>query len=124
MAVMETASNEAPKETFGDRLMDAAMAMGAPKQQEKLSKWFKKEHKITISGPMISRYKKDELPRMDQCRQYSLALGVCVEWLLTSRGSRFPEDGPMTITERRVLSMWRTWVPAVKKYVFGPHYLQ
>ena len=115
---MATASN---LETFGDRLKDAAKNAGAKKvTHEYLKKWFFEEHKIKISTTMISRYGKDELPRMEQCRDYAIALNVRTEWLLTGRGPRYIEEGPITETERRILGMWRHMpTETLKKVAFS-----
>ena len=104
MAVMGTANNEEEKETFGIRLIDAVKEAGGPvKPRKKISIWFDKFHNIQISGPMISRYiKNDEIPRMDQCREYAIALGVRVDWLLTGRPPKRPM-APLTDLEQALI---------------------
>lgn len=64
------------------------MEAGAPQQQEQLAKWFKDRNIIT-TGAMLNKYKNlDAAPRVNQCRQFAMALGVCVEWLYTGRGPK------------------------------------
>ncbi len=117
---MGTTSNKAPKVTFGDRLKNAAKEAGAEKVTHVyLRDWFKKEHGISISTTMISNYGRDELPRMEQCRDYAKALNVCVEWLFTGCGLKRPGDGAISETERRILGMWRHMTVGIKRYVFS-----
>lgn len=106
--------------TFGDRLIDAVTEAGGPTQQEPLSKWFRDVHGINVSGPMLNKYKKhDKLPRMEQARDYAVALGVSVEWLYSGRGTRFPMQGPTSESERRLLGMWRRLSPKLKWMAFS-----
>lgn len=116
---MQTASNKPELTTFGQRLVAAVLEKSGPTEQESLSKWFLTEHGIHVSGPMISKYKtKDSVPRMDRCRAYAVAVGVTVEWLLTGRGARYPQDGPISDGERRMLGMWRRLSTALKRNAF------
>lgn len=108
---MATASNSITpmaQETFGERLIRVAKERGGPIEQVPLSKWFWDEHGIKISGPMINRYKnEDALPRLDQCRQFAIALGVTVEWLYTGRGLKYP--GPaLTRDEQEIIRRLRS----------------
>lgn len=53
-----------------------------------------------ISQPSAHKWSEGGLPRMQRALQLALDLGVCVEWLLTGRGSKFPLDSPnFLITE-------------------------
>ena len=120
---MATKSNNRGDEklSFAERLKSAALESGAKKDtHEYLRDWFRDEHDILISTAMISRYgpKKRELPHMQQCRDYAVALGVCVEWLYSGRGARYPESGIQTGMEGRILALWRKWTPIVKYYAF------
>lgn len=108
---MATASNSAiPRtRTFGRRLDEAVRDAdpNAPLQQEQLSRWFATEHGIKISGGMISRYRSGALPRMDQCREYAMALGVAVEWLYSERGLKHPGP-PLTPDEQEIIHRLRS----------------
>lgn len=115
MKFMATANNNG---TFGDRLLQAVAEVGGPTAQVPLSKWFKKKHKIKISGVMINRYKKeDAAPRIEKCREFAVALDVQVEWLYTGRGLKRPGNS-LSETERRILRMWRRLVPQLKRMAF------
>lgn len=58
-----------------------------PKPQNALGKV------LGVSGPMVSNYRKGEkLPSMPTAIDISIACGVCVEWLLTGRGAKYPGD--------------------------------
>lgn len=104
---------------FGTRLWAEAKAKGAPQSQVGLSEWFKNEHGIKVSGPMLSKYRNhDELPRMSKCRDFAVALGVNVEWLLSGRGTKRPSDIPLNEYERRLLGMWRRLDEERQKDVF------
>lgn len=106
MQLMTTESDKksgSAAETFGDRLIEAATDLGAPKTQPALSKWFADLHNIKISAGMISRYTAgDEAPRTKKCRIFAKALGVCVEWLYTARGPKHPMD-PLTPLEEQLI---------------------
>ena len=59
------------------------------------------------------------LPSMANALTLAQKLDVCVEWLLTGRGAKYPAEGVQTPTEARILALWRTFSPAVKWHVFG-----
>lgn len=73
-------------DTFGGRLLIAVREAGGPVSHKGAAEWLKKQHGIDISGPQITKYKKqNQKPRMEQCCAYALALNVTVEWLYTGR---------------------------------------
>lgn len=61
---MKITTNKHGMQTFGTRLTDAAVEMGAEREQLKLSAWFK-ERGIKISGPMINNYRNKDIRRWD-----------------------------------------------------------
>lgn len=99
--------------TFGERLLEAMKAKSAPTTRVGAAEWLLREHGIEVSSTQITKYvNDDELPRMEQCRDYARALGVTMEWLYTGRGVRWPID-PLTEDEdsliRRIRRLPRTW---------------
>ena len=100
--------------TFGERLISCVKTMGGPAEQEKISKWFWDNHKIKVSGAMINKYRnQNKLPRMEKCREYAIALDVCVDWLLTGREPKMPE-GKISKQEAKVLDLWRSFPNKLK----------
>jgi len=59
----------------------------APKTQKELAKW------LDYSQPMINYWLNGEkLPSMDTAIKIANKFGVCVEWLITGKGSVRPDD--------------------------------
>lgn len=53
-----------------------------------------------LSGPMISYLRNgDKLPSMETAQRIASRCGVCVEWLLTGRGPKYPSIPQKTITQ-------------------------
>ena len=105
--------------TFGERLISCVRTKGGPAEQEKISKWFWDNHKIKVSGAMINKYKnQNKLPRMEKCREYAIALDVCVDWLLTGREPKMPK-GEISKPEVEVLNLWRLLPDKLKMVAYS-----
>ena len=77
---------------FSQALLEAAPKL--PETNNELGKIF------GISGPMITYYRKGQkLPAMDTAQVIAKRCGVCVEWLLTGRGPKYPEISNKQITQ-------------------------
>ncbi len=73
---------------FGGRFAEACREAlpKLPTTNEELAKIFK------VSAPMITYWRKGEkLPSMEKAQTIARVCGVCVEWLLTGRGPKYPE---------------------------------
>ncbi len=74
---------------FGERLREACEAAGVPVTQPALARL------LGVSTTMIWHYLHGEkLPSMGTAINMANRLGVCVEWLLTGRGPKFPPPPP------------------------------
>jgi DNA-binding XRE family transcriptional regulator len=61
----------------------------APKTQKELAKW------LNYSQPMINYWLNGEkLPSMETAIKIADKFGVCVEWLITGKGLKHPNDEP------------------------------
>ncbi len=73
------------------------------------------KHSQTGAGALIGskgntaarKWEYGGYPSMTNAIIIAVKLGVCVEWLLTGRGAKYPIEGPMTETELRVLLSMR-----------------
>lgn len=109
-----SAMTESDETTFWERLGEAMLEKNL-------------KHTQTAAGALIGskgntaakKWQDGGYPNMTNAIGIAKKLGVCVEWLLTGRGSKHPIDGPMSGTEGRILAMWRTWTAPVKRYVFS-----
>lgn len=95
-------------DTFGWRFKKALIDNGAPVTQQGAKAWLEKRGRdleigIEISTTMIFNYYREELPRVDQCRKYALALGKCVEWLYTGEGP----EAPLNKDEKRLVGSFK-----------------
>ena len=65
-----------------------------PETNNELGKIFGK------SGPMITYYRQGQkLPAMETAQVIAKRCGVCVEWLLTGRGPKYPEITNKQVTQ-------------------------
>lgn len=72
---------------FAARFKQACQEGRLPDNHAALAKTFE------VSQPMISYYMNGaKLPSMDKAIQIAVKTGVCVEWLLTGRGPKNPQD--------------------------------
>jgi len=74
-----------PDEEFAKRFVEACEDAGLPSQQNALGK------SLGVSGPMAWNYKNGvKIPSMGTAIRIADKTGVCVEWLLTGRGPKYP----------------------------------
>ena len=74
---------------FSARFRQALKESDLPQTQVELGKYF------GLSGTMIWFYLNGEkLPSMKNAIAIARRLGVCVEWLLTGRGPKYPNPPP------------------------------
>ncbi|KKM90661.1 hypothetical protein LCGC14_1236410 [marine sediment metagenome] len=74
------------------------------------------KHTQTAAGALINskgntaakKWQDGGYPSMTNSIAIALKLSICVEWLLTGRGSKYPINGPLNETEFRVLMTLRT----------------
>ena len=81
---------------FADRFVTAIEEAkpALPARNEDLGKLF------GVSGPMISYWRQgDKLPSMDTAIKIANRCGVCVEWLLTGNGPKYPSTAEVAITQ-------------------------
>lgn len=80
---------QVPYEDFAERLIAAASDIGLPTTQAGLGRAF------GVSQPTARDWMKGyALPGISNAVHIAEQLGVCVEWLLTGRGPRFPGPSP------------------------------
>jgi transcriptional regulator with XRE-family HTH domain len=87
---------------FGDRFSMACREADPvlPTTNEGLSKIF------GVSPPMISYWRKgDKLPAMETAQRIAKRCGICVEWLLTGRGPKYPETPTKKISQAASLAI-------------------
>lgn len=83
--VQNQGMNAAPFADFARRFIAACREARLPTQQDQLGRLF------AVSAPMISYYSTGKkLPSMETALHIAQKTGVCVEWLLTGRGPRYP----------------------------------
>jgi len=81
---------------FGTRFSEACREAvpKLPDTNKELGKIF------DVSGPMITYWRKGQkLPAMETAQVIAKRCGVCVEWLLTGRGPKYPEISNKQITQ-------------------------
>jgi hypothetical protein len=78
------------EQTFWDRLLE--------RFHEKWPKTKATQRKLAaligVSQPSVNKWKDGGHPEMANAIELAVRLDVCVEWLLTGRGSKFPLDPP------------------------------
>lgn len=80
---------DSPFSGFAVRFVEVCQESHLPDKNEPLG------HQFDVSGPMVSYYRTGKkLPSMETALLIAQKTGVCVEWLLTGRGPKYP--GPVT----------------------------
>lgn len=79
---------------FSERLREACRDAKAPDTMDALGRY------LGVSKSMAWNYWAGEkLPSMEKAIEIASKLGVCVEWLLTGRGSKMPSKPPEEVID-------------------------
>lgn len=88
---------EPPYVEFGKRFKILCEEAGLPTKQDELAK------ELGVSGSFIASVRNGKkMPSHARAINWSIKLGVCVEYLLTGRGDKYPSISPNTTKDRAI----------------------
>jgi transcriptional regulator with XRE-family HTH domain len=89
-----------PERTVWDRAKEAMQEKGLPATQKYLA-----ERMLGISQASVAEWNRpDGSPTMARAREIAEKLDICVEWLLTERGSKRPKPD-----DEQASRLWELW---------------
>lgn len=71
-----------------------------------------------VGQSMVTRWRAGELPALPRAIEIAKKYGVCVEWLLTRRGPKYPGDAKDP-EMAQLLEFWDRLLPATRQNIVG-----